>query len=202
MLKEKLLSIGETAEMLGVSVPTVRRWQKAGKIQEKQRTLGNHRRFSHQEINKSLGLEPVKKVVGYARVSTHDQKKDLETQRQRLINHGCDEVITDLGSGINCRKRGLMKLILLILSGEVREIVLTTKDRLLRFGHELIYKLCEWHGVEVLTLDELEEVPFETELVNDVICLMTVFNARLYGKRSHKNKKKNNQKPLDAHPVV
>lgn len=188
--------------MLGVSVPTVRRWQKAGKIQEKHRTLGNHRRFSSHEIKKTLGIEPVKKIIGYARVSTHDQKKDLETQKQRLVNHGCDDVISDLGSGINCRKRGLLKLLALILSGNVREIVLTTKDRLLRFGHELIYKLCEWHSVEVVTLDELEEVPFETELVNDVICLMTVFNARLYGKRSHKNKNKNNQKPLDTHPVV
>lgn len=188
--------------MLGVSVPTVRRWQKAGRIQEKHRTLGNHRRFSYQEVQKTLGVEPVKKVIGYARVSTHDQKKDLETQKQRLIRHGCDDVISDLGSGINSRKKGLMKLLALILSGGVREIVLTTKDRLLRFGHELIYKLCEWHGVEVVTLDELDEVPFETELVNDVICLMTVFNARLYGKRSHKNKKKNTQQALDIHPVV
>lgn len=189
MLKEKLLSIGETAQLLGVSVPTVRRWQKAGKIQEKQRTLGNHRRFSTQEIGRVMGNEQVRKVIGYARVSTHDQKKDLMTQKERLLMNGCDEVIADLGSGINCRKKGLMKLMFMILSGEIRQIILTTKDRLLRFGHELIYKLCEWHSVDIVTIDEMEEVPFETELVNDVICLMTVFNARLYGKRSHKNKR-------------
>lgn len=70
MLKEKLLSIGETAQLLGVSVPTVRRWQKAGKIEEKHRTLGNHRRFSIQEIGRAMGDEPARKVVGYARVST------------------------------------------------------------------------------------------------------------------------------------
>ena len=195
MLQEKYLSIGEAAKQLGVSVPTIRRWQKAGKISESHRTLGDHRRFTTQAVNELKGFSVKRKVIGYARVSTHDQKKDLETQKQRLIEHGCDEVIADLGSGINCRKRGLIKLLRAIISNEVKEIVLTTKDRLLRFGHEMIYKLCEWHSVSVTTVDEVGEVPFETELVNDVICLMTVFNARLYGKRSHKNKKKLLDKP-------
>ncbi|MBU2898357.1 MerR family DNA-binding transcriptional regulator [Vibrio hepatarius] len=70
----KYLSVGETAEMLGVSVPTIRRWQKSGKIQESYRTLGNHRRFSINSIRVLLGINFERKIVGYARVSSHDQK--------------------------------------------------------------------------------------------------------------------------------
>ena len=89
----------------------------------------------------------------------------------------------DLGSGLNCKKPGLRKLMRL-LGGQIRTLVLTHDDRLLRFGTELIYILCRWVKTSVVVLDELAEELFETELVKDVITLMTVFSARLYGKRS------------------
>ena len=185
----KYLSIGETAEMLGVSVPTIRRWQKSGKIQESHRTLGNHRRFSIDSIRALLGINFERKIVGYARVSSHDQKVDLVTQAEFLMGYGCDEVITDLGSGMNCRKRGLIKLLKLIVSGKIEKLILTHHDRLLRFGHELVFNLCQWFGVDVEIIHAKEEESFELELTKDVITLMTVFSARLYGKRSHKNRK-------------
>jgi len=129
-------------------------------------------------------------VVGYARVSNHDQKKDLSTQAERLRALGCDTVITDLGSGLNCRKAGLKKLIKIILSGEMSTMVITHKDRLLRFGHELIFYLCRCFGVVVTVTEESEQITFEEELTRDVFTLMTVFSARLYGRRSHQNRKK------------
>ncbi|MEZ9903921.1 IS607 family transposase [Vibrio breoganii] len=186
----KYLSVGEAAEMLGVSVPTVRRWQKAGKIQESHRTIGNHRRFSIQSLRALLGINFERKVVGYARVSSHDQKADLITQAEFLKSHGCDEVISDLGSGMNCRKRGLIKLLKLIVSGKVERLVLSHQDRLLRFGHELVFNLCQWFNVDVQIIHAKEDESFEVELTKDVITLMTVFSARLYGKRSHKKRKK------------
>lgn len=176
--------------MLGVSVPTIRRWQRSGKLHESHRTIGNHRRFSIESLRILLGVNTDRKVVGYARVSSHDQKNDLITQSEFLMQHGCDDVITDLGSGMNCRKRGLIKLLKLIVSGQVERLVLTHHDRLLRFGHELVFNLCQWFNVDVQIIHAKEEESFEVELTKDVITLMTVFSARLYGKRSHKNRAK------------
>jgi len=187
----KFLSIGEAAEMLGVSVPTIRRWQSSGKIKESHRTAGNHRRFCISVIRELLGVSNDRFTVGYARVSSHDQKSDLVTQAEYLKSIGCDEVITDLGSGMNCKKRGLHKLLKLIISGQIEKLVLTHADRLLRFGHELVFKLCQWFNVDVVIVNAKEDESFEVELTKDVITLMTVFSARLYGKRSHKNRVKN-----------
>jgi excisionase family DNA binding protein len=185
------LSIGQAAKELGVCVAAVRRWCRAGKLKEAFRTGGNHRRFSLKSISDLKRIkEDERVVVGYARVSSHDQKSDLLTQAARLTDYGCNPVLTDLGSGLNCRKPGLKKLLRLLLEGRVKRLVLTHDDRLLRFGTELIYYLCRWFHSEVLVLDEPQETSFEAELVKDVLTLMTVFSARLYGKRSWKNKSK------------
>lgn len=99
------------------------------------------------------------------------------------------EVITDLGSGMNYHKKGLKKLLQSILNEEVGRIVITHKDRLLRFGAELIFSLCEAKNVEVLILNKGDDSSFEEDLAKDVLEIITVFSARLYGARSHKNKK-------------
>ncbi len=100
------------------------------------------------------------------------------------------EVITDLGSGMNYYKKGLTKLLNLILRGQVKRLVLTHKDRLLRFGAELVFSICEAKEVEVILINKGDEnVRFEEELVKDVLEIITVFSARLYGSRSKKNKK-------------
>jgi excisionase family DNA binding protein len=100
------LSIGETAKALGVSVPTLRRWDRDGKFSPNYRTNGHHRRYSKNSVFSLLGKQRNKKVVGYARVSSHDQKDDLQRQIDVLSNVS-DEVISDLGSGINFKKKGL-----------------------------------------------------------------------------------------------
>lgn len=98
------------------------------------------------------------------------------------------EVIRDLGSGLNYHKRGLRELIRRICSGQVGRLVITHKDRLLRFGSELVFSLCEHFGAEVVIVDASEEMSFEEELVQDVLEIITVFSARLYGSRSRKNR--------------
>lgn len=90
---------------------------------------------------------------------------------------------------MNYKKKGLKKLLKLILSGQVSKIILTHKDRLLRFGSELVFQICHYFGVQILILDENKNLTDEQILAFDVLEVITVFSARLYGKRSHKNKK-------------
>jgi putative resolvase len=192
----KLVSIKEAADALGVSVQTLRRWEKEGKVVPVQRTAGGQRRF---DLNSLPTLQPVLKqqlrpTLAYARVSSHDQKEDLVRQEKMLemfcSSHGWPfEIISDLGSGMNYNKRGLKKLLQKILSGDIGRLVLTHKDRLLRFGAELIFALCEEKQIEIVLVNQGVEPSFEEELAADVLEIITVFSARLYGSRSRKNKK-------------
>ena len=182
-------SIGKVAQYLGVSVVTLRRWEKEGKLSSDNRTFGQHRRYDSYRIQQLFQKHKPKAVVGYARVSSHDQKEDLERQADRLKQHYPNAtIIKDLGSGLNFNKKGLKTLLAMILNQEIDTLVLTHKDRLLRFGSELIFKLCQHFGVHIVILNDKAEQSFEETLSQDVIELMTVFCARLYGSRSHKNK--------------
>ena len=98
-------------------------------------------------------------------------------------------MIADLGSGMNYRKKGLKRLLDGIVEDEVGRLVLTHKDRLLRFGAELIFALCQTRQVEVVIINQDEDTNFEEELASDVLEIITVFSARLYGSRSHRNQK-------------
>ena len=132
--------------------------------------------------------------MAYARVSSHDQKDDLERQKQVLelycARQGWTfEVIADLGSGMNYQKKGLKKLLEAIIDGQIGRLVITHKDRLLRFGAELVFAICEAKNVEVVILNQGEDPTFEEDLAQDVLEIITVFSARLYGSRSGKNQK-------------
>ncbi len=189
------VSIGEAAIILGVSVVTLRRWDRSGKLKPVFRTFGNHRRYNLSEITKIYNKDSIiKKVVGYSRVSTFDQKKDLKVQSEVISNYIKNkyndfEIIEDLGSGLNYNKRGLRKLIKMICDQRISVLVLTHKDRLLRFGSEIIINLCERFNVKVEIINSTEEETFEQALCNDVLSIITVFSAKLHGKRSHKNQK-------------
>lgn len=152
------------------------------------RTLGGHRRFELDNASLSDDSKD-RKHVGYARVSSHDQKEDLQRQAQRLKSSGCEEVITDIGSGLNCNKPGLKSLLNRILQGKVHTLSVVYEDRLLRFGTSLIRLLCRKTQTTVRVLENKPAQTFEEELAKDVITFMTVFCARLYGKRSHQSKR-------------
>ena len=144
---DRFVGIGEAASLLGVSVTTLRRWERSGRLAAEQ-TPGGHRRYDLASLRPGLsragGEEPLR-TIAYARVSSHDQKADLERQKQVLelycARQGWEfEVVSDLGSGINYRKKGLRRLLELIADGRIGRLVVTHKDRLLRFGAELVLR--------------------------------------------------------------
>ena len=195
------LSIGKAAKFLGLSISTLRRWEISGKLISHFRTFGQHRRYKTSTLLNLSNNTKIdeRKVVAYARVSTHKQKADLENQK-KLLNQYCIKqnfnnfkVISDLGSGLNFKKKGLNDIIKLITSNAIKKIILTYKDRLLRFGNEIIFKLCKIFNVEVLILNNDATKTSEQEFSEDLCEIITVFSARLYGKRSHINRRKLNQ---------
>jgi len=192
---DKLYSIGEAAKYLGVSVSTLRRWEIEGKLIP-ERTQGQQRRYPISLLTPNLTKVSSQNrlTLAYARVSSYDQKSDLERQKQLLEMYCASkgwsfEIVSDLGSGMNYNKKGLKRLINSILMGEIGRLVVTHKDRLLRFGAELIFSICEMKNVEVIIVNQGDEPTFEEELAKDVLEIITVFSARLYGSRSNKNKK-------------
>ena len=189
----RFLKIGEAAKILGVSIQTLRRWEEQGYLVPDRKSKGKTRYYTFEQL---LGKAQTENelTVAYARVSSHDQKEDLERQASVLAsyctNHGWNFlVIQDLGSGMNYQKKGLKALLNMILEKKATRLVLTHKDRLLRFGAELIFALCEAKQIEVVIINKGDEVSFEEELAQDVLEIITVFSARLYGSRSRKNKK-------------
>ena len=196
-MSRKLVPIHEAAEALGVSAQTLRRWEREGRLLPDERTAGGRRRYDLARLKPEefrSQAEAVRKTVAYARVSSHDQKDDLERQKQVLelycARQGWTfEVIADLGSGMNYHKKGLKKLLEAIIEGQVGRLVITHKDRLLRFGAELVFAICEAKNVEVVILNQGEDTTFEEDLAKDVLEIIIVFSARLYGSRSRKNQK-------------
>ena len=193
---ERLVTIGEASKVLGVSITTLRRWEKEGRLPPDEITQGGHRRYDLVKLRPELFRlqRSDRKTVAYARVSSHDQKEDLERQKQVLemycVAQGWTyEVVADLGSGMNYHKKGLKQLLNAILQEEVGRLVITHKDRLLRFGAELVFAICEAKEVEVVILNQGEDTTFEEDLAKDVLEIITVFSARLYGSRSRKNQK-------------
>lgn len=199
-MERNLVTISDAASYLGVSIMTLRRWDESGKLKPI-KTAGKHRRYDINDLNYFLNHKDdiiVKekshyRVLCYARVSSNDQKDDLERQARLLEKYCMDnnykyETIKDLGSGLNYKKKGLNKLINKVINKEVDKIIITYKDRLIRFGYELIEHLCEKNDVEIIILNN-EEKDKNKELVEDMLSIITVFSSRLYGSRSKKHKK-------------
>ena len=191
-MEKKMVKIGIAADMLGTTPAVLRKWEKSGELLPTRKTAGGTRYYSVADLL-SLNTSDATTVC-YARVSSHDQKEDLERQRVMLESY-CSakgwrtETLKDLGSGMNYKKRGLNKLLEMILRKQMKRLVITHKDRLLRFGAELVFALCALQGIEIVILHKGEQPSFEEELAKDVLEIITVFSARLYGSRSHKNKK-------------
>jgi putative resolvase len=196
IMSRKMVSIQEAAEFLGVAPQTLRRWEREGRLLADERTPGGRRRYDLARLRPEQFRAPetARRTIAYARVSSHDQKDDLERQKQVLelycARQGWTfEVIADLGSGMNYHKKGLKRLLDAIIDGQVGRLVTTHKDRLLRFGAELVFAICEAKNVEVVILNQGEDTTFEEDLAKDVLEIITVFSARLYGSRSRKNQK-------------
>ena len=193
----KYYSIGEFANKIGKTVQTLRNWDKNGTLKPSHITSGGTRYYSQEQLNHFLGLKSKtnmdKKIIGYCRVSSHKQKDDLERQienvRAYMYAKGYQfEIISDIGSGLNYNKKGLNQLIDMITNSEVDKIVVLYKDRLIRFGYELIENICEKYGTKIEVIDNTEKIE-EQEIVEDLIQIVTVFSCRLQGKKANKAKK-------------
>ncbi len=190
-MEKRLIKIGEAAKLLGCAISTLRKWEASGELIPARKTAGGTRYYATADL---LGLgDADAPTVCYARVSSHDQKADLDRQHAMLEAYCAakgwrSEVIKDLGSGMNYRKPGLNRLLEMILRKQMKRLVITHKDRLLRFGSELVFALCAHQQIEIVIIHNGEQPTFEEELAKDVLEIITIFSARLYGSRSKKNR--------------
>jgi putative resolvase len=193
-IEMRYYTTSQYAFLLGIHPQTLRKHERLGIGQyiKPVRTAGNHRRYPVPDT-----VDPNRLRVGYARVSCSDQKADLPRQVDKLKAYNANLVVfTDIGSGLNCKKRGLTALVKLLLTGKVTELVLTYKDRLLRFGSELIFLICDYYNIQVTILNDDGTKTVETQMTEDILAILTVFSARMHGARAHKNKVKSAQTQL------
>ena len=192
----KYYSAKTVTQLLGVTAQTLRNWDKEGKLKPSYVKSNGYRYYSEESILSYTQERKTKKnlnVIGYARVSSKKQSDDLERQVNNLKEYLSGkyenfDIITDIGSGINYNKPGLLSLIEKINKKEVDVIVVLYKDRLLRFGFELVEHFANLNNVKIEVLDKLDKTQDE-ELVEDLVQIITVFSCKIQGKRKNKTKR-------------
>ena len=180
----------EVCQRLGISYATLREYVKKGYIQPVVLETGKWR-FREEDVERLMGIVRKRKVVLYARVSSNTQKDDLINQVKYLEENvrEYDRVITDVGSGLNVKRKGFVKLLRMILNNEVSKVVVAYPDRLVRFGFEIIEEACKEHNCELAALNREDETP-ERELIEDLISTLVSFSGKLYGMRSQEKVRK------------
>ena len=182
----------EASKLLGVTVRTIQRWDKEGKIRCV-RTIGGKRRVPESEIKRILGIHEERKIVGYARVSSHTQKDDLERQIELIKRYAKErgwkiEILKDVGSGLKENRRNFQKLLRMVMNREVSKVIIAYPDRLTRFGFKILEEFFKSYGTEIVVINKEEKSPQE-ELIEDLITIISHFAGKLYGMRSHRYKK-------------
>jgi predicted site-specific integrase-resolvase len=180
----------QAAKLLNIHPNTLRSWEDKNIIQSFRSTDKGHRRYNIQEFlskrNKQEEPPIIKKNICYCRVSSRNQKEELKNQieylKSKYPNH---DIITDIASGLNYKRKGLQKILDYAKQGIIGQIVVTFKDRMCRFGFELIQYVVESSGGEILVLNQLESSPQE-EMVKDLTSIIHIFSCRLYGLRRYK----------------
>ncbi len=188
----KHYSIGEFAKRIGRSVSTVRRWECEGKLQAKRLPSG-HRYFDESDVRLMLGGVPRERnVVVYCRVSSAGQKDDLASQVQAMESYclgagiAVDEWIQEIGGGMNFKRKRFLGLVDRIQRGEVRMLLVAHKDRLMRFGFDLLAHLADENGCEVVVVNQ-ESLSPEQEMVEDLLAIVQTFSCRLHRMRKYKH---------------
>ena len=198
-MEQKLLTIKNIKEAYGISRTTLINWEKKGLLSPI-RTPGGQRRYRKEDMEKILQLadkeenEPKADTVIYARVSTKKQEEYLKNQIERLEKFAKEngynyEIISEVASGVNEKRRGLRKLLNRIKKGEVKTVIIEYPDRLTRFGYEYLKFFMETFGVKLIVVNGKEETEdLNKELAEDLIAIVTSFSARIYGARGGKKK--------------
>lgn len=185
----EFVNMKDAEKILGLSKSTLRNYEKEGKI-ESIRTENGWRKFNVKKylLDNNIEVnEEVKKNIIYCRVSSYDRKEDLERQVEFLQSKYPEyEVITDIGSGINFKRKGLKKIIKLAIENELNEVVVTYKDRLCRIGYDLIEFILKDYSNAKITIENTEEKNINEEITQDLIEIITVYSSKLHGRRSNK----------------
>ena len=187
-------TINKFAKILGVTPQTLRNWDRNGRLKPHHNSSNGYRYYSQEQLNQVLQVKPKKRIViGYCRVSSPKQKDDLERQienvKKYLLAQGNPfEIISEIGSGINYKRKGLKELLERINENEIEKVVILYKDRLSRFGYELIEYISAMHGCRLEVIDNTQKTEQE-ELVEDLVQIITVFSCKLQGKRANKARK-------------
>ena len=192
----KYYSAKTVTQILGVTAQTLRNWDKEGKLKPAYTKSNGYRYYSEEDVlsyTKERDTKKERKLVGYVRVSSKKQEDDLNRQKENLESYLKQtnqeyEIVSDIGSGIDYTKPGLRKLIEKINRKEVDEIVVLYKDRLLRYGFELIEYFASLNNVKIRVLDKINKTEDE-ELVEDLVQIITEFSCKIQGKRKSKTKK-------------
>jgi putative resolvase len=172
----------EASKILGVHPNTLRKWADNGEI-ESIRTVSGQRRYC---LDKYLQATNSDRVVCYCRVSSSKQRDDLARQVEYMqANYPEAEIIKDIGSGLNFKRRGLRAILERAMSGERITLVVAYRDRLARFGHELIKQVIERSSGKLVVLNEMSLSPTD-ELTRDLLSIIHVFSCRLHGLRNYK----------------
>jgi len=201
-MEQKYVSGKEASNILGIHQRTLYQWEQKNKI-ETIRTPGNKRLYNVEKflrdrecganikcVEELSDLDKIKEKldIGYVRVSTNGQKSDLKRQKEEMINKYPNHLIVeDIGSGVNMNRRGLRKIIKLAIEGRINELVIFHKDRLARFGYELIEDLIyEYSNGKIIVINEKENLEPMEELTQDVLQIMNIFVAKMNGMRRYK----------------
>ena len=190
------------AEMLGVSVKTLQRWDNDGKLIAN-RTPTDRRYYTHKQYLDHVNESKRGKVVIYTRVSSSNQKDDLVNQVNFLQQYAnakgliVDEIIEDLGSGLNYNRKKWNKLIDESINGQVSKIIITHKDRFIRFGYDWFERFFLNLGVEIILVNN-EKLSPQEELVQDLISIIHVFSCRIYGLRKYKTKIERDEEVVES----
>jgi putative resolvase len=186
-------NIAEFSRVVGVAVKTLQRWDREGRLVPT-RTPGNRRVYTDDHLAQATGLvrkAVARKTVVYMRVSSPAQKPDLENQyvslQQFCIASGIavDEWVKEVGGGLNFTRPQFLKIVDSIVLGQIEQLVIAHKDRLVRFGYEMIEHLCQRHGCK-LTVMNVESLSPEQEMIQDMLAVVHCFSSRLYGLRNYR----------------
>ena len=188
-----MIKINEMAKRLGVSIKTLQRWDREGILVAK-RTPTDRRYYTEDQYLEYIGLasKSKRKTIAYARVSSVNQKDDLQNQISFIRNHVnakgevLDAVVEDVGSGLNYNRKNWNDLLLnQIPKGEIGKIYITYKDRFVRFGFDWFERFCNHYDCEVIVINNPDTSP-QKELIDDLISIIHVFSCRIYGLRKYK----------------
>ena len=195
LFMSKYYSINKFSKILGVSAQTLRNGDKKVKLHPHHTSSNGYRYYSHEQLNQVMNVKPNldRIVIGYYRVSSNKQKDELERQIENmklyLTAQGKPfEIISDIGSGINYKKKGLKELMKRISQNKVDKVVVFYKDRLLRFGFELVEYIANLYDCDIEIIDHTEKTE-QQEFVEDLVQIITVFSCKLQGKRANKARK-------------